>query len=593
MPDSTSLFGKANRNPSRLGFLKNANLEFASSKDVWGLGFYIYCGLIAQVFSLFTHVGGPPSQILLVEAIRFMLSCANTVATLSLSRLFFASNRSIVSGLAFNLLANSLVGFLDNTAYGFLLGQLNLYNIIPIEQRAYSALILGPILFLVYVSGFQGNRQRRKLNSRISALRRELAYLTNYSNQLVDDDLNLLTEKVRDRLTPKVDYVKSTLQSASSANDTLSLLRFMNEADIRPTAAEVSDSPARSLEREQQADPLETISIDAKFSFAASFKPLLTLFLATVQYLILILAARLPISWASLASFVVIATVIKVVQLIASGSQQEMLARTVAKISFFIIVISFGAWIVGLYFGNTDAYNSVATIAAIDMGILIVAGTSLVSQYNQQLTRELKLATRSLKVAVVKIRQQQWLSRRRVASQVQLDVQGAVANAISRLAQLESSDETLVELARKDLDLALDALRTVPELSFLIRDQLEELRLAWSGVCEIEIKMTEAVQLIIDGDKSNALIVNAVVNEAVVNAVRLGRASWIGVTLIAPNAGFLEMEVRDNGHLGTSVVMGDAAREILSLTTKSTLSKVGPLTVGTAEIPISDSRRTE
>jgi signal transduction histidine kinase len=174
-----------------------------------------------------------------------------------------------------------------------------------------------------------------------------------------------------------------------------------------------------------------------------------------------------------------------------------------------------------------------------------------------------------------------------------LDVQGAVANAISRLAQLESSDELQVELARKDLDQALDALRTVPELTFLIREQLEELRLAWAAVCQIEVTMSDLVQQIIDSEKSNALIVNAVVNEAVVNAVRKGRASWIGVTLVSPNVGFLEIEVRDNGHLGTSVVVGDAAKEILALTTKSTLGKVGKLTVGTAEIPISDSRRIE
>jgi signal transduction histidine kinase len=307
----------------------------------------------------------------------------------------------------------------------------------------------------------------------------------------------------------------------------------------------------------------------------------------------LILAARLPISWASLASFLVIATVLKVLQLVTAGSIQEKLSRTIAKISLLLVLISFGAWVVGIYFGNTDAYNMVATISAMDLSIVIVAGTALVSQFNKQLTRELRQVSTSLNVAVVKLRQQQWLSRRRIASQVQLDVQGAVVTAIQRLTQLESSDESLVELARKDLDLALEALRTVPELSFLIRDQLEELRLAWSGVCEIEIKMSEAVQLIIDGDKSNALIVNAVVNEAVVNAVRQGRASWIGVTLIAPNVGFLEMEVRDNGHLGSAVVVGDAAREILALTTKSTLGKVGPLTVGTAEIPITDSRRTE
>jgi hypothetical protein len=567
------------------------NLEYAASKDVWSIGFYIYCGTIAQVFSIFTHVGGPTKQLLLVEVLRLMFTCVNTVATLSFSRLFFAKPRTVAAGLTANLLANAVVGSLDNLAFGFMLGGLNLYNMVPIEQRFVSAFIMGPVLFMTFVSGFQGSQLRKGLQSKIAALRQELEYLAEYSGQLVQADLDEISTKVRKRLTPKISYVRSVMVEPNSSEEAVSLLRFMNQADVRPAGQEVSILPQKPATLADVPLTSDRVRINARYSLPASLSPVLTVLLSLIQYAVLILAARLSFSFASLQVLLVAGCAIKVIQLVSDKNSVDGLAKIIAKLFFILLPVLAGSLLMLLYSGMHSHYTLMATLGSLVAATLIASVLSLTAQFNQQLTAELLNEQERLRVSVSKIRQGQWFGRRRVVSQVNGDVQSAVVAAIARLTKPSDADQ--LELARRDLDRALDALRDLPELSEDFESDLELLKRMWEGVCQIEFTISKEAKDLIRTGLANAFVINAMLTEGVVNAVRNGGATFAAISISITLPGILKVELRDNGITRQAASRGATARELLALTTKFSARREGDFTVSTAEIPLTDNLQTD
>jgi hypothetical protein len=563
------------------------NLEYAASKDVWSIGFYIYCGTIAQVFSIFTHVGGPTKQLLLVEVLRLMFTCVNTVATLSFSRLFFAKPRTVAVGLTANLLVNALVGSLDNTAFGFMLGRLQLYNMVPIEQRFVSAFIMGPVLFMTFVSGFQGSQLRKGLQSKIAALRQELEYLAEYSGQLVQADLDEISTKVRKRLTPKISYVRNVMVEPNSSEDAVSLLNFMNQTDVRPAGQEVSILPQMPATLADVHIQVEKVRISAKYSLAESLSPILIALLSLIQYAVLILAARLNFSFASLLVFLLAAVELKVIQLVSDKNSEDRIAKILAKIFFILLLVLAGSSLILLYSGMHSPYTLMATLGSLVAATLIASVLSLTAQFNQQLTAELLNEQERLRASVSKVRQGQWFGRRRVVSQVHGNVQGAVVAAIARLSRHSDADQ--LDLARRDLDRAMDALRELPELSGDFETDLEMLESTWAGVCQIDFTISRDATDLISKRSANASVVHALVTEAVINAVRNGGATLTKISISSSQPGCLSLEIRDNGQIHQPVAIGSSARELLALTTKFSAKREGDFTVSTAEIPLADS----
>ena len=563
------------------------NLEYAASKDVWSMGFYIYCGTIAQVFSIFTHVGGPTKQLLLVEVLRLMLTCVNTVATLSFSRLFFAKPRTVAAGLTANLLANAVVGSLDNLAFGFMLGGLNLYNMVPIEQRTLISLVLGPVLFMTFVSGFQGSQLRKGLKSKIAALRQELEYLAEYSGQLVQADLDEISTRVRKRLNPKISYVRSVMVEPNSSEDAVSLLRFMNQADVRPAGQEVSILPQKPATLADVPLMSDRVRIKAKYSLPASLSPVLIVVLSLIQYAVLILAARLSFSFTSFQVLLVAGCAIKVIQLVSDKNSVDGLAKIVSKLFFILLLVTTGAWMILVYSGMHSPYSLMATLASFVAATITGSVISSTGQFNKQLTAELLQEKARLRASLARVRQSQWLGRRRVVAQVHGDVQGAVVAAITRLSR--QADPEQLELALRDLDRAMDALRDLPELSGDFDTDLAVLKRTWEGVCQIEFNVSKEAKDLIGTGQANSFVINAMVTEAMVNAVRNGGATLTKISISSSQPGCLSLEIRDNGQIHLPVDIGSSARELLALTTKFSARREGDFTVSAAEIPLTDN----
>jgi hypothetical protein len=377
----------------------------------------------------------------------------------------------------------------------------------------------------------------------------------------------------------------------NSSEEAVSLLRFMNQADVRPAGQEVSILPQKPATLADVPLMSDRVRITAKYSLSASLSPVLIMLLSLIQYAVLILAARLSFSFTSFQVLLVAGCAIKVIQLVSDKNSVDGLSKIIAKLFFILLLVTTGAWLILLYSGMRSPYTLMATLASLIAATITGSVISLTGQFNQQLTAELLQEKARLRASVSRVRQRQWLGRRRVVSQVHGDVQGAVVAAITRLSR--QSDPEQLELARRDLDRAMDALRDLPELSGDFDTDLALFKRTWEGVCQIEFHISKEAKDLIGTGRANSFVINAMLTEAVVNAVRNGGATLTMISISSSQPGCLSLEIRDNGQIHQPVAISSSARELLALTTKFSARREGDFTVSTAEIPLADSLQAD
>ena len=564
---------------------KKFNWEFASGIGVWNTPFYIYCGIIAQVFSGFTHVGGPSSQLVLVFAIRFTLTCANTLVSFSLTRLFFARPKTVGLGLTFNLVLIGLIGALDNAAYGVLLHSFHVFNLVPIQQRAVSSLILGPILFILFVSGYQGNLYRIELTNKVLGFSQELNFLLQNSGRMVLEEMAELSDQMRARLTPRLDYIQELIAKGNSG-DAVGVLRFINQSDVRPAAREIESS--QEFFGETKAGSLRSpkVAISATYKLSEALKPWTVLLLSLVQYLVLTFAARLAPNAGDMAVILVAFVLLLVVKANAKHGPSRDLKRTIAIVCFVLLFCVSVGWILLEVFKTLQVYQFVACLSSLTVSIVITSTLRLISSHNRQLTAELLELKTKIKSSISLLRQEQWIGRRRLVSQIHGEVQGALVAATTRLSLAQSQDDDQVSLALSDLDRAIEALGRVPETNADFGEAAQNLVDAWAGVCDIKLDVRDDARELLGSSPSSSFVVMAMFTEAVVNAVHHGGANKVKLTVTVSKPGTLEVEMRDNGQLKSEVVWGTGIKEMIAMTTKFSFNRQGDETVVKGELPI-------
>lgn len=159
----------------------------------------------------------------------------------------------------------------------------------------------------------------------------------------------------------------------------------------------------------------------------------------------------------------------------------------------------------------------------------------LLVEENRQLSHEMAL-----------FEQQLWAARRHWSLVVHGSVQASLTAALTRL-NSKDVDAKTIDQAKKDLDRAVVALTTPPNVTLNFSSTLQELVATWRGVCEIDLKITAGLKKTIIQDSRLSMCVNEILKEAVSNAVRHGDARSANVKLTQTRAGVLQISVSNNG----------------------------------------------
>lgn len=163
-------------------------------------------------------------------------------------------------------------------------------------------------------------------------------------------------------------------------------------------------------------------------------------------------------------------------------------------------------------------------------------------EYRELLDQEI----RALSLEMALFEQQLWAARRHWSLIVHGTVQASLSAALTRLNSPDANKQTL-NLVKKDLDRAVVALTTTPNVELKFNSALKELVSTWQGVCDIELTISAELKRILSQDSRLSMCVNEILKEAISNAVRHGDARRADIKFTQTDSGVFQLSVSNDG----------------------------------------------
>lgn len=564
--------------------LNGFQLDLAATKNFWGIRTFAFVALVNMIFTLAIDCHYGQKQAGLIIAARLLVTCTNICLATILSSLFFRNPRNNAAGLAFNVISFGMLDAFGDGIMGFVLVTLGVRKDFEIYASLTDALYFSPLFFLVtvYVVGIGFRQDQLKL--KVTSLLGQIQYLESSTEKLVSHDRNRLGNHVLSVLGPKIAYAKDLIDKSTSSTEAASVLRFLNQSDVRPLASQIS------LESVLQVSAADTVSSEPakpqkKYSLSKSLNPISFLGLALALIVFLSIFSEQPLEISKVLVLLLNAGVIALARQILKSRAQVKVgaiwATQVAVLALPLVLAVTGATLSGATSNSLTFGYLLATVSA---SSLVSGALSINSQRNVFFNEELWSLESSLRAYLTRLRQKQWVARRKVISQVHGQVQGSVVAALTRLAN--SDDPERIEKAKMDLDRAMAAIQETQETSVDITHSLAELKLAWEGVCEIELTLAKPAVDVCNASSTTAFVANALITEGVVNAVRHGNADRIQVSIDLQPRSTFRILIADNGKLAKKLTAGTGSKLITDLSTDWSLTRIDNRTVLAIRFPV-------
>lgn len=180
-----------------------------------------------------------------------------------------------------------------------------------------------------------------------------------------------------------------------------------------------------------------------------------------------------------------------------------------------------------------------------------VAYLEEIAALNQERTRQLALLDQAI-----------WVSRRNWSYLVHGTVQGALTVALSRLQLAKNVTPQLTAEVLSDIERAKAALEAGTGFTQNWTQVLSEIKQTWSGVCEVESKVSEPAKKILDVHPSTSICATELIKELVSNAFRHGGATLVSLTLALDAEGDLQLGAFNNGRAISTELSNGIGTEI-------------------------------
>ncbi|MEY3537432.1 MAG: hypothetical protein RL645_246 [Actinomycetota bacterium] len=205
----------------------------------------------------------------------------------------------------------------------------------------------------------------------------------------------------------------------------------------------------------------------------------------------------------------------------------------------------------------TDGQGRDLVIFGLVFGAFFAVGQSVQSARGIAV-QELGEVTQKLELLISRLRQEVWLNNRRMARVLHGPVQAALYAAGMKLSSASKIDQELIDTVERDIADAVDRIDIDVEMaSDDFAEVINQIVSLWRGSCEISVFITEESSAALYQDRNAAACVVEVVQEAISNAVKHGRASNASV-MISKVENLAEVRVRNDG---TALAQGEKASE--------------------------------
>ena len=434
----------------------------------------------------------------------------------------------------------------------FLIGR-NL-GLIP-ESDLLWRLTSGPIytgvsLGICVIIGINFERNIRE-SARLIAERKQLAELQQTMKLRIETQRAELVGRVRGILAPAISSVRQQLKSASNSAEIIETLNKTVDEVVRPLSHDIAAA-------EQQ---LESPTGGSSRAFIPAISPLhridaSRLFLPQLSALLIAITA-FPAALAIKPGFegfiagilhgLIALLVLGLFKAVLQGRRMPILSAAL------LVVLGFSAveWLVLFVAAALRIPFAEQEIVNILMFGLVFGTTFAIGQAIQvargEAVAELKNVIASTELLVSRLRQEIWLNTRKMASVLHGPVQTALYAASIKLSSAKRITPQLVAEAEADIATALDRLDLASNEQEDYAEVITQIVSLWRGSCEISVFISEDASSALYADKNAGACVVEVVQEAISNAIKHGRASNASVMISLTDGGTAEVRVRNDG----------------------------------------------
>jgi signal transduction histidine kinase len=194
------------------------------------------------------------------------------------------------------------------------------------------------------------------------------------------------------------------------------------------------------------------------------------------------------------------------------------------------------------------------------IAITVISGAVLLSAVGMALLhgiyRDLESTEAQLSASIDELRretsrfeQRIWAARRNWGYIIHGTVQSSLTAALMHLQKQNGTDETPIDLVRREIGRAMQALQLRQKVNRNLMTAITELTETWQGVCDMQFKVSDAARQALLSDPDLCLCTQEILKEAVANAVRHGGASVMRVSLEVDGDHTLVLEAVNNGEM--------------------------------------------
>ena len=494
-----------------------------------------------------------------------------------------------------NVLLAGFIGAAKNVFVGAVADQIGLVNDATLQFRLVGGAIMGvSIVFIVAVT--VGARiDHRVAVARLEEVQGRLLKHRERLQEIVAAENMTLVTSTQQLLVPKLRTIESLLQDAETLMPIVDELRSTIEGSLRPLTRTVESF---SLANVVNPNPPSTMKLARtklpKLAATASLlQPARTFIFnsLTIGIFMYFFLNVIGIAYAVLAVLFETSIHWTVKRLLPV----RLIGRRVALLQLALIsgLGAMPALAMVTWQFSTDPQFGFAIALCLTISTIggVLGGYARVlDEERVRVEEQISTDNSTLAHDIALYEQKIWVFRKSWQLLLHGTVQAALTAALTRLAQPNNDKSVTVELVRQDLKRAEAALIAQPVREIRLENSIQELTVAWRGVCEVTVKVSERAARALKRNFEAMFGTNEIMREAVSNSVRHGAATRVVIEIDRIDDEVLDFVARNDGIPlveRTSKGVGSQMMDELTTEWSLTTEEKSGLTALRASIPVS------
>lgn len=408
----------------------------------------------------------------------------------------------------------------------------------------------GATLGIAVILGINFKRSAAE-GMRLNAERIRLRQLQATMSQRIETQRAELVGRVRGILAPAIAAVRSQLTKAADSSEVLNTLNHTVDEIVRPLSHSIARAEVDEVTRVEGLRARRwAISAFHPVRARRVVIPLLSAILITISALPAAVAMRPGIGGFTMALVEGLGT-LAVLYVLRALVYRAVLPLILVTL---IVIATFGATQYVVLRVLSEMGMALSARQELDVYLFgFVFGSFIAIGQSVQTARgvavaELQQITDSLALLISRLRQEIWLNNRRMSSVLHGPVQAALYAASMKLSSAKIVSVELISEVEHDITSAferLDSQHALDNEDFA--ETINQIVSLWRGSCEISVFTSDECSRALYADRNAAACVVEVVQEAVSNAIKHGRASNASVMITLATPSIAAVRVRNDG----------------------------------------------